>query len=83
MKTRENFDRLIEKYDSDAYDTEAMQTDARNGNFSPERAEEYRHEYIVAESIGNGQFEQAREQCSRYGLIYEEQMIANGRNPWK
>jgi len=83
MKNRENFDELIETYDSSTYDTEAMRTDASNGNFSPERAEEYRHEHIVAESIGNGQFKQAREQCQRYGLIYEQQMIANGRDPWK
>lgn len=83
MKNRENFDELIETYDSSTYDTEAMRTDASNGNFSPERAEEYRHEHIVSESIGNGQFKQAREQCQRYGLIYEQQMIANGRDPWK
>jgi len=83
MKNRENFNETIDNYDSSDYDTEAMRTDASNGNFSPERAEEYRHEHIVAESIGNGQFKQAREQCQRYGLIYEQQMIANGRDPWK
>jgi len=83
MNNRENFNETIDNYDSSDYDTEAMRTDASNGNFSPERAEEYRHEHIVAESIGNGQFKQAREQCQRYGLIYEQQMIANGRDPWK
>lgn len=74
---------VIAKYDEDTYDTDAMRTDADNGNFSPDRAEEYRHTEIVAASIVNGQLSQARQQCSRYGLIYEEQMSANGRDPWK
>lgn len=74
---------LIDSFDESEYDTDAMRTDAANGNFSPDDAKEYRHEAIVAASIANGQFKQARQQCSRYGLIYEEQMIANGRDPWK
>jgi len=83
MNTREDFTDLIDTFDPDTYDTEAMRFDASNNNFSPDRAEEYQHTYIVAESIANGQFKQAREQCQRYGLNYEEQAVANGHNPWK
>src|SRR5690349_3286841 len=52
----------LSQYDSDEYDTEAMQTDLDNGNFSEENAEDYRHENIVRASLKNGQFSQAREQ---------------------
>ena len=83
MSNREDFTELIDSYDSSAYDTEAMRFDASNNNFSPDRAEEYRYTYIVAESIANGQFKQARQQCQQYGLIYEQQMVANGQDPWK
>lgn len=61
----------LSAYNSDYYDTEAMALDARHGNFSPERAEDYRHENIVRASLINGQFTQAKEQCRRYGLNYE------------
>lgn len=61
----------IQDYDSDQYDTEAMKIDHRNGNFSPDQAEEYRHENIVRASLVNGQFAQARRQCAEYGLNYE------------
>jgi len=57
-------------YDSDYYDTEAMATDQRHGNFNPENAEDYRHENIVRASLINGQFTQARQQCRSYGLNY-------------
>ena len=65
-------DYIIEsEYDSGEYDTEAMEIDARNGNFSAENAEDYRHENIVQASLYNGQFTQARNQCASYGLNYE------------
>ena len=66
---------VIAKYDESEYDTDAMRTDAANGNFSPDEAEEYRHEAIVAASIVNGQFKQAREQCARFGLKYEDAAV--------
>ncbi len=72
----------IAGYDSSDYDIEAMRTDARHGNFSPERAEDYRHTAIVAASLMNGQFTQARQQCRSYGLDYAEQRAAAGLNPW-
>lgn len=55
-------------YDSDVYDTEAIAADERNGNFSPESLEDYRHEAIVLASLGNGQRTQARQQVKAYGL---------------
>lgn len=58
-------------YDSGEYDTEAMEIDARNGNFSKDNAEDYRHENRVLASLVNGQFTQAREECASYGLNYE------------
>ena len=61
----------IDDVDSDDYDTEAIAIDLRNNNFTTDRLEEYRHENIVRESLVNGQFSQAREQCARYGLNYE------------
>lgn len=62
-----NFD----AYDSDEYDVEAMKIDASNGNFNEADAENYRHENIVRASFVNGQFTQARQQCTSYGLNYE------------
>lgn len=67
---------VIARYNDDHYDTEAMQFDDANGNFSPEDAEEYRNENIVQASILNGQHRQARQQCLRYGLDYNEQARA-------
>jgi hypothetical protein len=66
----------------DRYDSEAMRMDAKNNNFSPERAEEYLHTNIVTESLINGQFEQAKRQCRQYGLDYAEQRQEAGLNPW-
>ena len=63
----------IDAFDSSFYDTEAMRIDAQNGNFELERAEEYRHEAIVQASIINGQFTQAKNQCAKFGLNYDEQ----------
>mgnify|MGYP001310978162 CR=1 FL=1 len=77
MKTsRAQHQDVIASYDADQYDTEAMQFDDAHGNFSPEDAEEYRHENIVQASILNGQHRQARQQCLAYGLDYEEQARA-------
>jgi len=66
-------------FDSSEFDVEAMQIDARHGNFSPDHAEEYRHENIVNESFVNGQFNQARQQCLKFGLDYSL-MVTNFRN---
>ena len=65
----------LSAYDSGDYDTEAMEIDARHGNFSPDRAEDYRHENIVRASLVNGQFTQARQQCASYGLAYGEELL--------
>ena len=62
---------FIEEMDSDEYDTEAARIDDANGNFSPDNVEDYRHENIVRESIRNGQFSQAKDQCRAYGLNYK------------
>lgn len=67
---------VIARYDADYYDTDAMQFDDAHGNFSPDQAEEYRHENIVQASILNGQHRQARQQCLQYGLDYYEQARA-------
>ena len=80
---RKEIEAVINSYDSSEYDTEAMRMDAENNNFSPDRADEYRHTEIVANDIANGQFKQARDHCACFGLIYEQQMVANGRDPWK
>ena len=70
---------MILECDSSYFDTEAMEIDERNGNFTPERIEEYRHENIVRESFINGNFKQARQQCNSYGLNYEAE-LTNFRN---
>ena len=67
---------MIARYNDEHYDTDAMKFDDANGNFSPEDAEDYRHENIVQASILNGQHRQARQQCLRYGLDYYEQARA-------
>lgn len=69
--TRPDYSAEIAEFDSAEYDVEAMKIDARNGNFSPDRAEDYRHENIVAASLMNGQFTQAKSQCAEFGLNYE------------
>lgn len=60
----------FDQWDSDDYDVEAMKIDHSNGNFTTDRAEDYRHDNIVRESLANGQFEQARDQCRQFGLDY-------------
>ncbi len=64
----------IEDIDSSEYDTDAIRSDERHGNFSPENIEDYRHENIVQASLINGQFTQARKQCASYGLNYEVEL---------
>lgn len=66
---------LEAKFDISSYDVDAMLIDNRRGNFSEERAEDYLHENIVRESVVNGQFKQAREQCARFGLSYEHEKM--------
>jgi hypothetical protein len=67
---------FIAGLDSADYDTEAMRIDDRHGNFSPDQADDYRHEAIVQASILNGQHAQARRQCARFGLDYGTQRRA-------
>lgn len=73
---------FIAGFDSDDYDTEAMRIDDRHGNFSPDNVEDYRHTAIVAASLFNGQFTQARKQCQEYGLDYAEQRHLAGLDPF-
>jgi hypothetical protein len=64
---------FIDQLDESEFDVDMMRDDERHGNFSQDRAEEYRHEAIVAASLSNGQFAQARRQCATYGLSYAEE----------
>ncbi len=66
----------VPEFDSENFDVEAIHMDRRNGNFSNERLEDYRHENIVRASLVNGQFSQAREQCRTYGLDYKEELYS-------
>jgi hypothetical protein len=62
--------------DDGDHDIEAIRVDFSNGNIEidaqPERVDEYRHENIIRASIVNGNFTQAKEQCTRYGYDYDE-----------
>lgn len=60
--------------DSDTYDTEAIEIDKRNGNFSEDELEDYRYENIIRASLVNGQFSQARNQCAKFGFNYEVEL---------
>ncbi len=71
METDFNFD----QYDPYVYDVEAMRTDARHGNFSPDQSEDYVVTKIVRASLVNGQFDQARQQCGAYGLNYDVELV--------
>lgn len=75
LMTNDPVEIKIAEYDSKPYDSVAMRLDHRNGNFSVDRVEEYKHENIVRESLVNGQFDQARKQCHAYGLNYFEEHI--------
>jgi hypothetical protein len=71
MSTTPNAE-FIAELDSDEYDTEAAQIDDCHGNFSPDNASDYLQTNIVLASLANGQFSQAKAQCSRYGFSYRE-----------
>ena len=60
------------EYNAGVFDVNAMQTDYDNNNFDPtsDDPEDYRHETIVRNSLVNGQFTQARQQCDSYGLEF-------------
>ena len=61
-------------FDEDEYDVEAMRVDIRNNNLEVGRddhTDKYRVENLVKDSLLNGQFNQAKEQCAKYGLNYE------------
>lgn len=65
----------LESIDDGDHDIEAMRIDIANNNLNTgddEKAEEYRHENIVKASIVNGNHTQAKEQCVKYGLDYNE-----------
>jgi hypothetical protein len=68
-------DEWLDTFDEDEYDVPAMRSDVSTNNLEvgdDDAAENYRHENIVRESITNGNYTQAKEQCLRYGLDYEE-----------
>ena len=57
------------------YDVDAMRADIENGNMEVgDDASEYEHETIVFNSLANGQFDQAKEQCERFTLDYQTQL---------
>ena len=70
MTTFNNIGELLDSLDSDYYDTDAMRTDYRNNNLDLDNPniDSYYMANIVAESVINGQFTQARKQFSKYGL---------------
>jgi len=69
----QTIDDLISSLDSSDYDIESLLIDFENDNFEiGDDIEEYRTESIVQRSIDNGQFKQARNQCSTYGLDYSD-----------
>jgi len=64
--------------DENNYAIGYIAADYNNGNVDLEdvdQVQEYRKEYIVQESLVNGQFTQAREQCSEFGLKYEDELF--------
>lgn len=65
----------LDGLDASEFDVAGMLCDIRNGNFSPERVEDYRHENQVRDSLINGQFSQARQQCQSCGLNYEAERL--------
>lgn len=72
---------IEETYDSRYYDTEAMIIDNNNGNFSEDDADSYETSNIVMNSLINGQFNQAQDQCAEYGLCYD--VMIERYNCWK
>lgn len=71
-------DCTIERFLDDhkyGYDVDAMRADIENGNMEVGNdASEYEHETIVFNSLTNGQFDQAKEQCERFTLDYATQL---------
>jgi hypothetical protein len=64
----------LDTFDDSEYDVSAMRDDVSTNNLEvgdDDAAEKYRHENIVRESIVNGNYTQAKEQCQRFGLDYE------------
>jgi hypothetical protein len=61
---------FIQSLDCSAFDIELIKTDDELNNFSPERISEYMPENIIRESIANGQFVRARNQCLQYGFPF-------------
>jgi hypothetical protein len=61
-----------DQWDSDEYDIESMKFDFENENFDESQADDYLKTSIVEASIINGQFDQARQQCAKFGIDYEE-----------
>lgn len=58
----------IDLIDDCVFDVEMLKTDIHNN--SAGELEAYRHTNIVLNSLINGQFKQAKQQCSDYGLNY-------------
>lgn len=67
-------DEWLDTFDDSEYDVSAMRDDVSYNNLEvgdDDAAEKYRHENIVRDSIVNGNYTQAKEQCQRFGLDYE------------
>jgi hypothetical protein len=67
-------DEWLDTFDEDEYDVSAMRSDVSTNNLEvgdDDAAEKYRVENIVRDSITNGNYTQAKEQCQRFGLDYE------------
>jgi hypothetical protein len=63
------------KWDDGDHDLDAMRSDIDNSNLDvgdDDAADRYLHKNIIRESIANGQRAQAREQCKRYGLDFDD-----------
>ncbi len=56
----------------DTHDVDGFAFDRSNNNATEEDFEDYRHDNIVRQSIVNGQFKQAKQQATDYGLDYSE-----------
>ena len=64
----------LEEWDDGDHDIEAMRIDIANNNLKvgdDDLASEYEHEAIVNASLTNGNFTQAKSQCTSYGLDYD------------
>ena len=71
----EERDNYLAQWDDGDHDVVAIAIDIANGNLEvgdDEAASRYRHDSIIRDSIDNGQRTQAREQCDRYGLDWND-----------